>query len=225
MVNDKYICVFCDERKHVSTAFKTSGKIGICRDCFASLDKTAPSQPYFGTKDIAYVMSPFEYANKMRKAILDFKFNNCYAYAPLFAMLTEEYLDSYGSLWEEFDYLVPVPLHKSRIKERGYNQSELVARHIAEYLGIELGTDILERTRATKRQSTLQKADRVSNVRNAFKCNCDLTGKRILLFDDICTTRSTLQSCAAALRECNPADIRALTLSIQIEDILPIITY
>lgn len=221
---EKYICVFCDERKRIDTAYKISGKIGICKDCYKSLDKTAPAQPYFGTKNISYVMSPFEYTGSMRKTILNLKFDNCYSYAPLLAMMMTEYLSSY-SIWDEFDYIIPVPLHKSRLYERGYNQSELVAEHVSKYLGIPIRTDILERIRATKRQSTLHKTDRVKNVQNAFECKFNISGKRILLFDDICTTRSTLQACAAALAKSNPYDIRALTLSIQISDILPIITY
>lgn len=220
----KYICVFCDERKRIDTAYKTSGTIGICKDCYESLAKTAPAQPYFGTKDISYIMAPFEYIGSMRDVILAFKFNNCYSYAPLLAMIMNEYLDSYN-IWDEFDYIIPVPLHKGRLNERGYNQSELIAKHVSGYLDIPMRTDILERIRATKRQSTLNKNDRVKNVQNAFECKCDISGKRILLLDDICTTRSTLQACASALAKSNPKDIRALSLSIQVADILPIITY
>lgn len=220
----KYICVFCDERKYIDTAYKTSDKIGICKECFASLDKTSYAQPYFGTRDISYIMSPFEYTGSMRKAILDFKFDNCRAYAPLLAMLMNDYLDSY-SIWYEFDYIIPVPLHKSRLKERGYNQAELIAEHVSKYLNIPMRTDMLERIRATKKQSTLHKIDRLQNVKDAFESKCDLSGKRILLFDDICTTRSTLQACASALAKSNPHDIRALTLSIQVAEKLPIITY
>lgn len=220
----KYICVFCDERKDIDSAVMTHNKIGICKDCFDSLSKTAPAQPYAGTKSISYVMSPFEYTDTLRKAILDFKFKGCYAYAPLFAMLMNDYLDSYD-IWDKVDYIVPVPLHKNRLKERGYNQSELICKHIAKHLDIPMSLDILERTRATKKQSTLHKADKHKNVKDAFECKCDLSGKRILLFDDICTTKSTLQSCANALEKSHPDDIIALTLSIQVTDILPIIAY
>lgn len=220
----KYICVFCNERKHAETAYKLCGNIGICRVCHDGLDKTAPSLPYPGTKDISYIMSPFEYTKNIRQAILDFKFHNCRSYAPLFAVLMEEYLNSYN-VWDRFDYIIPVPLHKKRMKERGYNQAELIARHISEYLAIPMCTDILERTRATKRQSSMQKFDRALNVQDAFACNKNITDKSILLFDDICTTGSTLQSCASALTSAGAQYVCALTLAIHVVQKLPIITY
>lgn len=220
----KYICVFCKERKHIETAYKTCGQIGICRDCFNLLDKTAPSMPYPGTENVSYIMSPFEYTKSIRPAILDFKFNNCRAYAPLFALLMEEYMNSYD-VWNTFDYIVPVPLHKQRLKERGYNQSELIARHISEYISIPMRTDFLIRTRATKRQSSMDKIDRVLNVQNAFSCEKNLSGKKILLFDDICTTGNTLQACAHALKAANAENTCALTLAIHFVQKLPIITY
>ncbi len=131
----KYICVFCDERKESDTAHLINGKIGICRHCFKNLDKTAYASPYQGTEHIAFTMSPFEYTKSMRKVILDLKFSNCKAYAKLLADTMKDYLDSYD-IWDTFDYIVPVPLHKKRLKERGYNQSELIAKEVAEYLKI-----------------------------------------------------------------------------------------
>ncbi len=223
-INDKYICIFCDERKHKSTAHITTDKIGICEECYEKLDKTSPSLPYSGTSDVSYVISPFEYTAKLRQAIIDFKFNNCWAYAPLFADMMKDYLNSYD-IWDDFDYIIPVPLHKTRFKERGYNQSELIARYISEYIGIPMRTDILTRIRATKKQSTLKNVDRVLNVKGAFSCNTDLSGKNILLFDDIRTTGNTLQFCALPLRKANAKSVCAITLAVQVENKLPVITY
>ncbi len=169
-------------------------------------------------------MSPFEYTTALRQVILDFKFRNCYSYASLLAEIMNEYILSYD-IWKEFDYIVPVPLHKGRLKERGYNQSELISQYISDFLNIPMRNDILHRIRATKRQSSLQKRERINNVRGAFRCNTDLSGKQILLFDDICTTRNTLEACAVALADSNASNICALTLSIQIEDELPLMTY
>ncbi len=220
----KYICIFCNERKHTETAYKIYKTIGICRGCYASLGKTAPSMPYPGTRNIAYIMSPFEYKGNMRKTILDFKFNNCRAYAPLFAELMKEYIDSYN-VWDSFDFIVPVPLHKQRMRERGYNQSELIAEHLSEYLSIPIRTDLIKRIRATARQSVLKKIDRVLNVQGAFSCKDNMAGKRILLFDDISTTGNTLQACADALDKANAEFIGALTLAIYDTQKLPIIMY
>ncbi len=220
----KYICIFCNERKNNKTAYKICGHIGICQHCFDAIDKTAPSMPYPGTKNIAYIMSPFEYTKNIRQTILDFKFKSCYAYAPLFACLMEDYLNSYN-IWDTFNYIIPVPLHKQRLKERGYNQSELIAKYISEALSIPMLTNTLKRIRYTQRQSSMQKMDRVLNVKNAFSCEESLSGKKILLFDDICTTGNTLQACASALNKAGAEHICALTLAIYVVQKLPIITY
>lgn len=221
---EKYICVFCDERKYIDTAHMVNGVSGICHNCFNRLDKTSLSLPYKGVRDISYIMSPFEYTGSMRRAILDFKFKNCRSYAPLLADMMKEYLDSYD-IWDEFDYIIPVPLHESRLKERGYNQAELLAEHVSEYLKIPIRTDALFRIRATKRQSSLKRIDRVLNVKGAFDCKQDLSGKKVLLFDDICTTGNTLISCASALKSAGTQTICALTLSIHVVEKIPIIMY
>lgn len=221
---DKYICVFCNERKPIETAETISGEIGICRDCSAKLSRTSYSLPYPGTGNISYIMSPFEYTGIIKSAIIDFKFHNCRAYAPLLAAMMTDYLDSYN-VWNDFDCIIPIPLHKSRLKERGYNQSELVAAHVSSYLDLPIITDAVIRKRATKRQSMLTGPERVENVRGAFQCTEKITYKRILLFDDICTTASTLESCAFTLKTSGVKYICALTLSIHISQKIPIITY
>lgn len=221
---NNYICIFCNERKPAETAETISGKIGLCRNCSAKLSRTSYSLPYHGTEHISYIMSPFEYTGIIKSPIIDFKFHNCRAYAPLFAAMMTDYLDSYN-IWNDFDCIIPVPLHKNRLKERGYNQSELIASHISNYLGLPLMTDAVIRKRATKRQSMLRKAERVNNVKNAFECTRNLSGERILLFDDICTTGSTLEACASALIAANVKYICALTLAIYVEQKLSIITY
>ena len=219
-----FICVFCDERKRAEDKYITKDKIGICHSCYNALGKTSLSLPYQGTRSISYIMAPFEYTGNLRQAILDFKFKNCRAYAPLFAEMMREYVASYG-IWEDFDYIIPVPLHEGRLKERGYNQSELLAAHIAEQTHIPMRTDLLRRNRATKRQSSLKRYDRVLNVHNAFDCTGDVRNKNIILFDDICTTGNTLQSCAEALEAAGAGSICALTLAIHISEKSPVIMY
>ena len=210
----KFICVFCDERKRDSDARITNGDVGICRSCYETLCKTAPALPYDGVRSISYIMSPFEYKGRLRDAIIDFKFGNCWSYAPLFADMMQDYIDSYGIMAEQFDFIVPVPLHEKRLKERGFNQSESIAEHVARNNGIPMRTDLLIRTRATKKQSTLRGTERALNVKDAFKCTGDVKGKKILLFDDICTTGGTLRFCADALKEGGAEEICALTLAI-----------
>lgn len=97
---------------------------------------------------------------------------------------------------DEHDLLLPLPLHPSRLQTRGFNQSLEIARVIHRRLGIPLDARSLARTRATPPQAALPHKERAKNVRGAFACASDLSGKRILLVDDVMTTGSTLRECA-----------------------------
>ncbi|MES1255054.1 MAG: phosphoribosyltransferase family protein [Acidobacteriota bacterium] len=107
------------------------------------------------------------------------------------------------------DYLVPVPLHPSRRRQRGFNQAEDLARHIG--LPV-LGA--LRRTRATRPQLDLPAAQRHRNVRRAFALTGrgqHAAGRTVVLIDDVSTTGATLQACAHVLKEAGAAEVRALT--------------
>ncbi len=114
----------------------------------------------------------------------------------------------------DIDVVVPVPLHVSRQRERGYNQAELLARQLAAEIGRPMMKDCLVRTRATAPQVELGAQERQSNVRGAFKVlNDQLAGKRVLLIDDVCTTGSTLEAACSALRTGNASSVWAYTLA------------
>ncbi len=101
---------------------------------------------------------------------------------------------------DEHDLLLPLPLHSSRLRDRGFNQSAEIARAIHNQLGILMDVDCLARKRATPPQAALPLKERARNVRGAFECTADLSGKRILLVDDVMTTGSTLRECARVLQ-------------------------
>ena len=101
--------------------------------------------------------------------------------------------------------LIPVPLHKRRYAERGFNQSELLARRIGERFPIPVKSCVLDRIRNTKPQSkTAGREERMRNLKSAFTCvrPDEIRGKDILLVDDICTTSATLDECARELKRC-----------------------
>lgn len=211
--NRNYICVFCDERVSKGNVHVKTGGICICRTCADKLIKNAPAMPFEGVGDVSYIISPFEYSGAMRDTIIDFKFHGHYAYAKLYAEMMKDHLASYD-IWRDFDYIVPVPLHKSRFKERGYNQSELIAKYISKYIGVPMRTDLVWRGRATERQSRLHNlVERIANVRGAFECSEKVKGKRIILFDDICTSGNTLRACAKPIKAAGAESICGLTLA------------
>lgn len=102
---------------------------------------------------------------------------------------------------EEFapQTIIPVPLHPKRLRERGFNQSVLVARHLGTALKVEVNPYYLVRIRATRSQTDLTRLQRQQNLKGAFKLHGCLTPRRILLVDDVVTTTATCRECASTL--------------------------
>ena len=114
------------------------------------------------------------------------------------------------------DLLVPVPLHRKKQRKRGYNQSELIARGVSRITGIPLRTDILVRTQTGSSQTSFGRMERFENIEGAFAlaAGCpDLSGKRILLIDDVITTGATLETCGSLLKESFDCYIYIATVS------------
>ena len=111
----------------------------------------------------------------------------------------------------QYDLIIPVPLHRTRRRERGFNQSEILARRLADLLHIELNSEILKRMRPTKQQAKLDENQRLENVKDAFRLanigGPSLAKKAILLVDDIVTTGATIYEAARPLQSQNPARV------------------
>lgn len=117
--------------------------------------------------------------------------------------------------YKGIDFIVPVPLHPKRLKQRGYNQAEEIAKGINESMGIPLSTDILVRPGYTETQTRKSREERVKNVSKAFKIDnfSKLVGKHVLLVDDVVTTGATLEECASTILEAEGAKVSIVTLA------------
>lgn len=109
--------------------------------------------------------------------------------------------------------LIPVPLHPRRLRERGFNQSLLIARVLAYRTGISVWPARLRRVRPTPPQTGLTAAARRLNMAGAFECRERLDGQTVVLVDDVLTTGATLRSCANALTRAGAGEVRVLTLA------------
>ena len=161
--------------------------------------------------EIDGIRSAAMFEGPLREAIHHLKYSGRTSLAtPLGALLSARWqADSPPA-----DTIVPVPLHASRVRERGYNQSVLLAEQLSRASGLPLAESMLTRVRATAPQVTLNAAERKLNVRDAFQASGDAAqGKRVLLVDDVCTTGATLESCSLALRQVGVASVWAITLA------------
>jgi competence protein ComFC len=122
--------------------------------------------------------------------------------------------DFVRSLQWPIDVLIPVPLGKKRLKERGYNQVALVARPLAYQLGFSYEPNALKKTRETRSQVGLSVSQRSENVQDAYQADSRVVkGKSVLIMDDVATTGSTLSACTAALLSAGAQEVYVLTIA------------
>ncbi len=132
------------------------------------------------------------------KLIHTLKYNGAFALAkPLAQMMAA----AWGAWQVPVDLVLPIPLHASRERERGYNQSALLARAFCQKVGLPCAEEVLQRTRFTTPQVGLSATERLENVQDAFATKGALQGKRVLLIDDVCTTGATMAAAALALQK------------------------
>jgi len=151
----------------------------------------------------------------MRQAIHQLKYQNLRALAVPLAKLLKDYIVANSIPGE---VLVPVPLHQKRLRERGYNQSSLLARGLGKLTNLPVVGDCLIRQRHALPQARTTTVDeRRSNVASAFIC-CDdkLRDRQILLIDDVSTSGATLDACAAALKAAGATSVWGLVLAREI---------
>jgi len=123
-------------------------------------------------------------------------------------------LSDWDNSRNRIDAVVPVPLHRQRYQERGYNQSELLAVEVCRRTGLILAAEMLERQKETRAQVGLDALERQANVAGAFVARPSAAGQHILLIDDVYTTGATLHACARALHAAGANEVSALTLAL-----------
>lgn len=157
----------------------------------------------------------FKYKNEIRNLILDYKFRDKSYLYELFAKIITKNEKICGIL-EKYDIIIPVPIHKKRKKQRGYNQSELVARQISKNIAnLQLENKAFIKIKNNKPQSTLNKKQRKQNVKNVYKLENKgkIENKNIVLFDDIYTTGNTANEIAKILKQNGANKILVLTIA------------
>jgi len=209
------------------------GKEGtlICSSCQSSLPRVMPplcprcgrpqpsgilcSSCVSWRAEIDGIRSPFRFDGVVRQAVYQLKYRNLRALAAPLAQLLNDYLVTNPVPGE---VLVPVPLHRKRIRERGYNQSSLLARELGKRTSLPVIDNCLVRQRyALPQARTTSVEERQSNVADAFTCRDDnLRDKQVLLIDDVSTSGATLDACAGVLKAAGATSVWGLTMAREI---------
>lgn len=200
-----YACAACGKERDPEGGGPLCGK---CRDHLESVRYDGGIRcRYFPDEDI---ISAFRYTDPADKLLRDLKYRDKRYIAAVFAPYIAENIRLSGV---KADAIVPVPLHKKRMRKRGYNQSLLLAEETSKLLGGSppVRTDMLYRIRATKAQARLGEKERFGNVSGAFTAKESVSGLDILLMDDIITTGSTIKSAADALIAAGAKSVKAVS--------------
>ena len=188
---------------------------GICEDCLKSINL----KNIYGVNDLNRKffeghISAMPYDERCRKKILEYKFEGkSYLYKTFAKIILNN--EKICKILLTYDIMTIVPIHKKRRSERGYNQSELIARKITNNInGLEY-INLLKKIKNNPKQSLLAREERIANVKNAYEViNQEiLVNKKIILFDDIYTTGSTVNECAKILKENGAKEVLVLTLA------------
>lgn len=198
--DDNYICTKCILELNLADKARIDAEFQ--KDFQSSGSVTAFNSLYIFEKDrtIQNIIHAIKYRNKFR---------------------TGEYLGGIagkqfsGLLKEwEIDFIVPVPLHRVKKSERGYNQSFYIAKGISKATGIPLKDNLIKRVKFTETQTSMTRKEREQNIARAFKCKKNIPSANYLLVDDVITTGSTISECAKEMLTNGAAKVYALSLAI-----------
>ena len=152
------------------------------------------------------VIAAFAYEDPIRQLIIGLKYQRQLYLARVLGSLLADTLAQEPNLSP--DIIMPIPLHRSRLRSRGFNQAYEIARFVAKRLHIPLDPWILERNRNTPTQTDLPRRSRAKNVRDAFAVKGDVTDLRIALLDDVMTTGHTANAAALALLRAGAKEVQ-----------------
>lgn len=195
-------CPFCEQ---------ILDRPGICLGCDRALPRFSDDEAVRVLRGGLRCASALRYEGLARQGILGFKFRgNAAAAEPFGELLARSAAEQFGG---EFDTVTWAPVSRRRLRRRGYDQAELLARSACRLWGVK-PIRLLSKRRDNPAQSGLDSAQRRrENVRDLYRASPEAAGRRILLVDDICTTGETLLACAAALDETGAESVLCCTLA------------
>lgn len=224
------ICLNCNEKISLGSKYLCSQcirelpfiKKPICSFCGALLQELYHRSvfdakcPFCTSNDYYFdqCRSGFVYNDSIQTLIKNFKYNEMTGIAkilinPLIPMLQDL------RLFLQVDHVIPVPLHPVRKRERGFNQSELLAKLISNKLALSYNSTLVKRIRYTKSQTYLQGTERITNVQSAFSVdkNTSIKNNNVLIVDDVYTTGATVNAISRELKSRQVRNVYVFTIA------------
>jgi competence protein ComFC len=182
----------------------------LCDVCIAE----SPKAPDTSGEGLESIIAPFQMQGAAREVVHRLKYNGLRVMAEPMGAAMAQHLQRHQMVP---DIIVPVPLHRKRLRERGYNQAELLAQAVAQWLGVTVDSKGLARIGYIGPQArTATREERKANVAGAFEAARDFSGLSVVVVDDVTTTGSTLEACAVALRHAGASAVCGLTFAREI---------
>ena len=212
------LCVVCGKRLSPSEEY-------VCGTCLLHLPRTGfhnkpldniMAQMFWGQMPTERATALFFYKpdTDTSKIIMSLKYNNNPGIGVAMGRIMASEVSASG-FFDGIDMIMSVPLAKQRLRQRGYNQSEMLAQGISEITGINIDKTTIIRTAFKESQTRLHRRERMENVSTLFALNGNgenLSGKHILLVDDVATTGATLIACASAMKDITNVKFSVITL-------------
>lgn len=197
----------------------------VCSSCWDSFRSVAPTDPIYllavdrlmvqGDLDGLTSLWHFEKGGTLQSIVHALKYDGMTSLGVELGRKLGERLRAEIPI-EKYDGVIPVPLHRAKCRERGYNQSDFIGKGIQEVTGLPVFQSVLHRKRFTKSQTELDAAERKMNVSGAFDLHkgFDVSGRSFVLVDDVITTGATIEACAAALKEHDARYVLAASVAL-----------
>lgn len=188
-------------------------KESLCPKCMLELNRIKECKKHiYLTRNFTTHMYIFSYKDIIRNNIIKYKFHEqAYRYKAFANFIVNN--KKICRYLRKYDIIIPVPISKKRKRQRGYNQSELILREIAKSMkDICVLTNVLYKVKNTLPQSRLKKEERLYNLKDAYEVrnNEIIKNKKVLLFDDIYTTGSTVEECSKMLKNAGAYEVRSI---------------
>ena len=196
-------CYVCGSSKY---------SLKLCPDCYEKLE-FYPKRANRVIDGVNIYVAGY-YTKELQKLIRGLKYHKQKELAYYLAKFMYEYFSKLETVADREFQLIPVPLHKNRIKKRKYNHMELVCEEFSKLSGFETDFELVKRIKDTKPQYKLSRKERLVNLADAFEVNpAVVSDKPVLILDDICTTGSTFEEMIRALKSCGVKDITCFAAS------------